>query len=110
MGRGDSATGAPPVGGDRVSVPTGATATGHFLLQTRPHPGGCLSGVIEEYPAAVPPADRAGVGDAVSRDRRDPAGTAGLSLYGGRAQRAGHKLLAAGGPTRPRTLRQSGSH
>ena len=47
--------------------------------------------------------------DAVSRDRRDPARTAGPSLYGGRPRCAGHSVLAAGRPARHRALSVCGS-
>ena len=53
----------------------------------------------------LPPAHCAGVGGALSRDRRDAARTAGASLYRGGPERAGHPLLAAGGPACPRSAR-----
>ena len=57
-----------------------------------------------EHPAAVPPAHCAGVGGAVSRDRRDAARTAGPSLHRGGPPWRGPPLLAAGGATRHRAL------
>ena len=54
-----------------------------LYLQACPDPGGRLSVAAEEHAAALPSADCAGVGGAVSRDRRDATRTAGASLHRG---------------------------
>ena len=58
--------------------------------------------------ASSSPADCPGVGGTVSRDHRDPAGTAGPSLHRGGPQRAGHSLLAASRAESHRALGQCG--
>ena len=98
------APGPAPVGGRGVPVPAGRAAAGHLYVQACAHPGRGVSVVVAEHPPAVPSAHCPGVGGPVPGDRRDPAGAAGPALYRGRAQRAGHGLLAAGGPARPAGL------
>src|SRR5262249_24487701 len=102
MGRGDRATWAAAVGGDRVSVPARATAAGDVSFQARPDPGRRLSVAAAEHTPAVSPAHRAGPGGPVPRDSRDPAGTARASLHRGGPERTGRSLLAAGRPARRR--------
>ena len=87
-------------GGGGTGVPAGGAAAGDLHVQACLDPGRCVSVVAAEHPAAVSPAYCAGGGRAVSRDGRDATGTAGASLYRGRAQYPGGGLLAAGGETR----------
>ena len=106
VGRGDRAPGTAPVGGRGVPVPAGRAAAGHLHVQACAHPGRGVSVVAAEHPPAVPSAHCPGVGGAVPGDRRDPAGAAGPALHRGGLRRAGHGLLAAGGPARPRSARR----
>jgi predicted ATPase len=65
-----------------------------------------LSVPAQEYAAAVSSTDRPDTGRAVSRDRGDPARTAGPSLHRRGASGAGRVLLAAGWSARHRALSQ----
>src|SRR2546428_12215400 len=109
MGRRDLAARAGPVGGDGVPVSAGSATTGDLPLQACPDPGNGLSVVAAEYPPAAPPAHCPGVGGAISCDLRDAARVASASLYRGRPPRAGHRLLAEGGPAGHRALGEPGS-
>jgi hypothetical protein len=100
--RSDGAAGAGAARGRRTALPAGASAAGAVLVQTCPHPGDRVPVVVEEYPAAVPPAECPGVGGAVSRNRRDAARAGGPPLHRGCASRVGHPVLAAGRTAGPR--------
>src|SRR5262249_59838225 len=71
--------------------------------------GSGVSVLAAQHAPAVPPAQRAGVGGALSRDRRDTARTPGSPLYGGRPPGPGHAVLAAGRAACHRALSKSGS-
>src|SRR5262245_18802515 len=106
MGRRDLTTRAAPVSGGGVAVPAGAAATGDVSFQACPNPGYGLSVVAAQHAPAAPSTHCPGAGGALSRDLRDPARVAGLSLYGGRLHGTGPPLLAAGWPARHRALGQ----
>src|SRR5438067_10399990 len=109
MGRRNLAARAVPVGGDRIPVSAGSATTGDLPLQACPDPGGSLSVLATEYTATVPSAHCPGVGGALPRDLRDAARVAGASLDRGGPPRAGHRLLAEGGPSGHRALGKPGS-
>ena len=67
----------------------------HALIQDAAY-----QSLAAEHPPAAPSAHCPGVGGALPRDLRDAARAAGPSLHRGGPQRAGHPLLAAGGPAR----------
>ncbi|MBM3222193.1 MAG: hypothetical protein FJZ47_00090, partial [Candidatus Tectomicrobia bacterium] len=97
-GRPPAESDAPP--GRGVPLRDAPRARPGLHLQARADPGGRLSVTAHEHPAAGPPAHCAGVGSALSRDGRDPAGAGGPALHGGGLRRAGGGLLAASGSTR----------
>ena len=66
-GRGDVAARPAAAGGGGTACTSGAAAAGDVHVQACPDPGGRVSVVAAEHPAAVPPAHCAGVGGAVSR-------------------------------------------
>ena len=99
--------------GRRAPLPTGRATAGDVRLQARPHPGRGLPVLAQEHPAGVPSTHCAGAGGAVSRDRRDPAGTVGASLHRGGAHSTSRSLLApswAAGPPAVRANQEAIQH
>src|SRR5262249_62204641 len=72
LSRGALTAGAPPVSPGRVALSAWTPAAGDVCLQTWPHSGRGLSIAAQEHPTAVSSPDCSGVGQAVSRNHRDP--------------------------------------
>ena len=111
--RGNVAAGLRAVGGSRTALPARRAAAGPLPLQACPDSGCRLSVIAQEHPAAVPPADCAGVGGPVSRDQprrspncwrittRRPVSVAQAIPYWQRAGQRAHRALGQCGSDQP---------